>query len=636
MLMQGGAVKRNDLNLRIEYLGLETEIYQIEPYKFEIYCSNYKGNFEELKNHFNYSIRHAGVNVVLVDRPPTKFLKKIDNIPLSNVVSGFRAACVTQSDLENFVQSKFWNVDISKISIPKTGIEFEILIEVSKETTESQIEEMQKFLLSSDLGTDKITIRIKNDECENLPKGDKVTITNTQDARVKEINDSFNIMNLNLEKELPFTINEADFWFNHAEDIYTGKITRNDLHFFREESLKCFLDFSVFDNIDLRNVLLLYETVYIALPIEGYLEYFLEKQNMSAIELIELVDMGKVVLLLPNLETRYDKNLIMDAYKCNPAAVVGRRGINTLLATYLSETKLQYEKRFPGIYKIASDIYMKGLEQGNTDVQSIARMIAWPITAAAGSFRFLNLNSPMSVSNFGVNNLISPKLGISEEWDKIMFEFTVNSLSTHISAALKSTYFPFQQQNEDGMKYSDAGVYNIMGDFLKLFWYDADNLQYISTLYHQNNEDFLELFECKNIKITKVASLADEYNTQIGFHDILDRLGKMDEKLRKSKIREYNDILFDVAKIKNNNNGGLLKLMLGGASFLPLNYQLSLVLSSLGIVKDQVDGSASIRKHSEMEAIEKCIKNYDGMTTEKQTVEDIYLLDKISQVAILK
>ncbi len=43
--------------------------------------------------------------------------------------------------------------------------------------------------------------------------------------------------------------------------IYIGKMTRKDIYFYRAELLKCFFDFSVFDNIDLRNVLLLYDTV---------------------------------------------------------------------------------------------------------------------------------------------------------------------------------------------------------------------------------------------------------------------------------------------------------------------------------------------------------------------------------------
>lgn len=54
---------------------------------------------------------------------------------------------------------------------------------------------------------------------------------------------------------------------------------------------------------------------------------------MTISELIELVDMGKIILFLPNLENRYDKNLLLEVYKCNPTAIVGRRGINTLLAS---------------------------------------------------------------------------------------------------------------------------------------------------------------------------------------------------------------------------------------------------------------------------------------------------------------
>jgi hypothetical protein len=636
MLKEEGTVKRNDLNLRVEYLGLETEIYQIETYKFIIYCANYKGNFEELANYFNHSIRQAGTNVVLINQRPTNFLKKINNIPLSNVVSGFRATCVTQSDLDNFIRSKFYAVDISSITIPKTGVDFEILIEVSRETKESEIEMMQKYLLSLDLGTDKITVRYENNEFKDTLK-EKSPMEGPENVRRKQLEGSFNVMHLSLEKELPFMINEADYWFEHAEDIYAGKVKRNDLYFYRGESLKCFLDFSIFDNIDLRNVLLLYDTVYIALPIEEQLEVFLEQQDITVSELIELVNMGKVVLFLPNLETRYDKNLLLEAYKCNPAAIVGRRGINTLLASYLAETKCQYERRFPGIYKMASDIYMEGVKQGNSSVQNMARMIAWPITAVADSFRYLNHNSPMPVSNFGINNVISENIAICDKQDKISFELTMNSLSTHIATALQSTYFPFQQQGKDGTKYSDAAVSNIMGDILKLYWYDADNLQNISNLYHQSSGDFLKLFDCKhNIKITKVASLADEYNTQKGFRDLLVRLDHMDEKLRKNEIKKYNDLLFEAGKIQSNKSDGFLKFMLGSTGFLPLNYKITFILSAIGIIKDKVDDFEPMRKRAEMKAIEKCIKDYGGMTPEKQRVEDIYLLDKISRVAILK
>jgi hypothetical protein len=273
---------------------------------------------------------------------------------------------------------------------------------------------------------------------------------------------------------------------------------------------------------------------------------------------------------------------------------------------------------------------------GTFDIDVYTRLIAWPITAAADSFRYLNQSSPMAVSNFGINNVIYENIIKNDEQDKISFEFTVNSLSTHIAAALKATYFPFQQHGEDGAKYSDAGVSNILGDFLKLYWYDADNIQNIKDLHLQGNEDFLNLFECKhNISISKVASLADEYNTQGGFRDILSRLGQMDEEQRKYKIKEYNDLLFEVSKIQGNNHGGLFKFMLGSTGFLPLDYKVSFILSLIGMIKEQADASSQMKRIAEMKAIEKCIKDH-GVIPEKQSVEDIYLLDKISSVAILK
>lgn len=635
MLKQEGTVQRNDLNLRIEYIGLETEIYQINTYEFVIYCANYQGKFEELSNYFNYSIRQVGINVVLTDSKPTEFLYRIDTIPLSNVVNSFRATCVTKRDLDNFIQGNFYDIDIRKITIPKTGIDFEILIEVSKETEDSQMEKMRGFLLRSDLSTDKITVKYEVDN-DNKPLEEDFQKINSESLRIKKYENSFNVIQLSLHKELSFTIAEADFWFECAEDIYTGRTTRNDLPFYRGNSLKCFLDFSVFDNINLRNVLLLYDTIYIALPIEEFWDRFLEQQSLTTTELIDLVDRGKVVLLLPNLETRYDKKLLLEVYKRNPAAIVGRRGINALLASYLAETKYQYERRLPGIYQIASDIYMQGIEKRDTEIQNIARLIAWPITATADSFRYLNQGSPMVVSNFGINRVIYDNIIRNDNQDKISFEFTANSLSTHLASALQATYFPFQHYSANGAKYSDAAISNIMGDFLKLYWYDADNIQNIKSLRMQGNEDFLNLFECKNnISISKVASLADEYNTQGGFKDILTRLGQMNEKQRKDKIREYNDLLFEVGKIQGNNHCGLFKFMLGSTGFLPLDYTSSFILSLIGMIKEQVDTSSQMKRISEMKTIEKCIRNH-GITLEKQSVEDIYLLDKISSVAILK
>ena len=60
MLKQEGTVKRCDLNLRIKYLGLETEIYQLDTFQFVIVCNNYKESLEELSKDFMCDYDEAG------------------------------------------------------------------------------------------------------------------------------------------------------------------------------------------------------------------------------------------------------------------------------------------------------------------------------------------------------------------------------------------------------------------------------------------------------------------------------------------------------------------------------------------------------------------------------------------------
>ena len=242
MLKQEGTVKRCDLNLRTKYFGLETEIYQLDTFRFAIFCDDYKGDFKELSKDFDYTIKPMGANVCLVYEKPKEYVKKIKNISFDNVVDGFKAICFTLKDLDNFIKLKFYNVPIIQVSVPNTGVDFEILIEVSTETSDEQVEMMYIALLDADLGTDIITIKKSNKHPKEENK-----------SKVK-----YDVMLLTQYEYLPFTINEGVFWLDNAERIYTGDFVRSELMFFRPNTTKCFFDFSVFDNINIRSALLLY------------------------------------------------------------------------------------------------------------------------------------------------------------------------------------------------------------------------------------------------------------------------------------------------------------------------------------------------------------------------------------------
>lgn len=222
MIKQEGIVKRCDLSLRVKYFGMQTEIYQIGNFQFAIFCENYKGDFIKINEEFNHSIKPVGTSILLVKERPKQYIKKIKNISFDNVVDGFKATCVTLKDLNDFIKLRFYNVEIISVSVPASGVDFEILVEVSEETPQETIENLHSALMEFDLGTDKISIKKSN---KNPSK--------------KQTN-NFDVMLLSSYEHLPFTIDEGVFWLDNAERIYSGGFNKTELMFFRPNTTKCF------------------------------------------------------------------------------------------------------------------------------------------------------------------------------------------------------------------------------------------------------------------------------------------------------------------------------------------------------------------------------------------------------------
>lgn len=56
MLTNDNNVRRNDLSLRLKYIGIKTRIFKIAPFKYVILCSNIPDDFEKIKTYFDRSI----------------------------------------------------------------------------------------------------------------------------------------------------------------------------------------------------------------------------------------------------------------------------------------------------------------------------------------------------------------------------------------------------------------------------------------------------------------------------------------------------------------------------------------------------------------------------------------------------
>lgn len=620
MVRETSAVKRSDLILRCRYVGLETEIYQVDKYRYAIYCKNYRGNFDKLRKEFDNSIRQMGSWVELTQDIPEEYLLKIEPISLSNAVDGFKGAYVTQPDIENAIIDHFPDVDICGIHVVE-GSGYAITVEVAPETSQETMAEMEAVFADLDFGTDKVEVR----HTSNKPS----------EAKIKYTED---VIQLGINKQLPFTLDEADYWFANADNIYSGKLRRENLPKIYAQTASCCLDCSEPNPVNIRNTLLLYSTIYLILPLADRFEAFLAGQNLSRSDLLGLAEMGRITFVLSNLESRYDRQFLLDAYHCNPLSIIGRRGINTVVAAFLSETREKFLTHFPDTADTAAFVRELAEQSGEPMLHAMGNLISWPLVEPASSFAQINTCGPLSFGSLGLDRVLVPLLSQGDQRadDSLSLLLRLAGNTVFLSSAFNATLFHSKVEKEVQFNHSLQVASSIISDLLQLYWYDPDAIQSVRLIREQSFDENLavNLFDCKeNISATKVAELADKYKTYDGFKRIINSLGQMDEVTRKKQITEYNDTLLDLASTPQH--ASKFDFILSATSFFPLPYGLALILATMSLMKGELSAADFMQEQAELKRIEACLKA-TGRPQNPQFVRDIYTLDKISRVAGLR
>ena len=166
---------------------------------------------------------------------------------------------------------------------------------------------------------------------------------------------------------------------------------------------------------------------------------------MSKKELVELVDMGKVVLVLTGTEGRYDRGILNEAYGATPFGVIGRRGINILMAAYLSDLEKRYSDHFPGVYEISKELYRSARRESDKNLLLAADLMSFPRLAKAKSFVHLNNDGLLSLSAFGVNTIVGDMLTAGNdgaESGNLDLLLAASMGPVHLAMALNAAYLP--------------------------------------------------------------------------------------------------------------------------------------------------------------------------------------------------
>jgi len=628
MINQGPA-RRTDLSLRAEYPDLKTTIYRIDSRRFQIHCENLKTDFEEFNNNFEHSICIIGSNVELTQAPPDKFLEIIPKIQDNEISKNFEGVPMSKVTLFNLLNSKFPDINFYKMDDDKGIVNIHIANYYIQE------EKIKKFIFLN---------KFQKQNLESFLEGFKSNIS--FNIIVEEFDEKPDLENtptifnpveflyaskLSRHKTPEFSQRDEALWFDKVDSIFDGSFSKEDLYFFNPNEYSCYVDYSIFPNIDLRNHLFLFQTVYITPPFEKSLELWLKESKISKNEFFELIVKNRIKLLLTQPEYRYyGVDFFNEIYKINPTAIISRRGVSCLQQIDIVEMANNYifnDYDIINEIKVFCELLSQKSPKGDTKL--LYDTLVWPVRALRNSFDTINFSGIHSTSVYGVNNIIS-KISSEVHNQDLEFEFVTNASPIHLSSALNAIYFPFK--TPDG--YSDVYYATAMGRLLNFYKNATEQnikafSQFDKTIETGVSEinpiDIIELNDY--VSITELENILSKELVYPNSKHLIESLKNLTLEERKSKIALYN------SEVKKRINKAERSK---GVIDLGLNAGLDLVSALTGAIGLSTGFSLLKSSTKSFKPIKNIIGKIDEIQNKDIDKANIHFLTKINRVAKLK
>ena len=371
----------------------------------------------------------------------------------------------------------------------------------------------------------------------------------------------------------------------------------------RDEMKRCYIDYAMSgcSNVNIRNGIVLYDKVFIDLPIDKTIEDFCNEQKVKQKELLELCNDGKVNLILTHPSFQYDKKFLDDIYSVASDSIITRRTLSSLIIADLVEINKNYFiNTVDGLLESSFELANLIADSLNKDKDEIYHFLTWPQMALRSSFETLLFNAPKRIASFGINNTFPDfsKLFDKEKGENIEFDFMSNADKVHIASALNSVYFPFHEKYG---KYTNRPTTSLMADRLNFYknatlnkgkeYFDIRS-KILSGEQNMTPIDLIDINEY--IPIGELKSISDCFFTSSQFNSIFSFLSKLDTSERIKTIKKYNELVEkEINKNKKNKIGtdfAINGALDGIGCFIPFLGSLSTLLKfgseKLGINKE--------------------------------------------------
>lgn len=553
-------ILRCDLYLRSKYPHLKTRIFKVNNNWYTIYSDKFPQPFTEFKKEFHNSIKPICTPILVTETIPSQFDKELSPYADTEIASTYAGMPLTVWQLQRLVQYNFPDIDI--VLVDQDNQSRQLLFYVRMIQNDEERKKIENFITSLEL---KMSFRIIEDDNE-------IKSALSKEKEIKEDIKSFLQKNPNLPnvdeqisnpvfnmlpiKQQTWHIKaeerDEELFFERLECIYKGTINKTDIAGINDNSLNCYIDYAMLDcsNINIRNGILLYDKVFIDLPLMKSIEDFCNEQKVRKDELLELCNKGKINFILTHPSVQYDKDFLENLYDSVPNSIITRRTLSSLIIADLVEINKNYFiNTVDGILANSLDLSKELADRFKKPVDEIYRFLTWPQTALRKSFEVLLFDSPARLPLFGINNTFPDfkNFVTKEKASTIEFELLMNTDKVHIASALNSIYFPYHEKNGT---YTNKPSTSLMADRLN-FYKNASiekSLEYSqcrnSILKGNQNITPIDLIDINEyIPIDELNKISDLYYSSSQFNSIFSFLAHQSEQERIKTIRNYNELI---------------------------------------------------------------------------------------------
>ncbi|MBP3200734.1 MAG: hypothetical protein J6M39_03710 [Lachnospiraceae bacterium] len=515
-----GVVKRADNNLRANYYSLQTIIYKINESKYEIQLVNMLDFFDVIKNEFDKAIKPFYMNIALVKEMPKEFTKVVNEIDVTN--DTIEGIYLNREDMIDLLESKF-PIKIIKSNITYSEEETVLHLEIYIFNNNIGISDIKDFVLRLGVGFKDVEIQI-------------VTYSNVK------------------TKKSEFTSFDNDYWFENSKKIFSNEIELFDTKYYIKDKSKCYIDYTIYkySYLDIRNLILIYDIVYLSLPSNDHMDRFYQEQEITKNDLIELVERGRVIIVLTARDDFYDQELLNELYKKNKN-IISLRGLNNITALFFCNMYKKWRVKWNFKESELIELQKKVLKNDDFALNQFYKYIMWPYYQYYYIQNLINLARPQNIMWLGINNVI--------ETDKIS-DIVFYSSSIHIAAMLEASYFPSVINSKN---ITDAELASLLYSLLNVHMYpfeyeraDINNFTY----FCDKNNNALKLLSCdKGISIHNYIDYSEKYGTTNKLLNIVKFISDKKNSMANKLIDEINN---DIAtfRIKKSN---VFDLLLSGA-----------------------------------------------------------------------